>query len=195
MRLTAENKSKITNRIVESAASAFRLNGYDHVNIDVIMNGAGLTRGAFYAHFKSKEEIFVHVVRYQHPLLKLLKQRKGGSPEQLHSELKDIFSQYLAPQNLENVFNGCTLAASIGDAVRGSEAVRQAYEDAWLEVLHEMARQQNVAPESFASALVLATGAVRTARAIQNPDVRASLLKSAFGSFVEMIDQILKGKF
>src|SRR5947207_3023470 len=45
------------------AARLFRLRGYAGTNIDDIMLAAGLTRGAFYAHFKSKDDLFAEVVR------------------------------------------------------------------------------------------------------------------------------------
>ena len=183
MRLTPQNKSKITQRIVASAAAAFRAHGYDDVNIDQIMEGAGLTRGAFYAHFKSKAEVFGAVVRSQHPLLKLLRQRTGTTAQALGSEMLDIFRAYLAPENLKEVFEGCTLAALTGDATRADEAVRQSYEAAWQEILEEMARGQKAAPDAFIPALVLASGAVRTARALFAEDARARLLAQSFGAF------------
>ena len=56
-RHTAETRE----RILESAAGLFRSAGYEAASIDDIMAGAGLTRGGFYLHFKSKEELFAEM--------------------------------------------------------------------------------------------------------------------------------------
>ena len=187
MRLTSENKGKITQRIVESAATAFRKDGYDGVNIDRIMAGAGLTRGAFYAHFTSKAEIFGAVLGAQHPLLRMLRQRAGATPKDLRAEMIGIFRDYLAPENLAEIFQGCTLAALTGEATRADETVRQAFEDAWQDILAEMARGQNAPPQAFIPALVLASGAVQTAQALNGGKARAQLLHQARRSVEAMI--------
>ena len=53
----AEHKNTTRQRILSSAAKLFALNGYEEVSINQIMADAGLTRGAFYSHFKSKSEL------------------------------------------------------------------------------------------------------------------------------------------
>lgn len=45
------------NRILDSAAEAFRRRGYAATGVDAVMAGAGLTHGGFYAHFSSKAEL------------------------------------------------------------------------------------------------------------------------------------------
>ena len=48
--------------ILDHAGRLFRLRGYAGTNIDDIMLAAGLTRGAFYAHFTSKDDLFTEAV-------------------------------------------------------------------------------------------------------------------------------------
>ena len=62
-------KARTRAEILDHAARLFRLRGYAGTNIDDIMLAAGLTRGAFYAHFKSKDDLFAEVVRAGHGLL------------------------------------------------------------------------------------------------------------------------------
>src|SRR5262249_42307870 len=54
----AEHKFRTRARIVESARRLFNRHGFEQVSIDQIMAGAGLTRGGFYHHFGSKDELF-----------------------------------------------------------------------------------------------------------------------------------------
>ena len=45
--------------LLESAGSAFAVRGLRDVSVDEIARGAGFTKGAFYANFASKEELFL----------------------------------------------------------------------------------------------------------------------------------------
>ena len=54
---TTEHKQKSREKILSSAARLFTKKGFDAVSIDDVMRLAGLTRGAFYAHFKSKSDV------------------------------------------------------------------------------------------------------------------------------------------
>ena len=50
--------------IIETAGRLFLEKGYEHTSIqDIIDNLGGLSKGAIYHHFKSKEEIIGEVVR------------------------------------------------------------------------------------------------------------------------------------
>src|SRR4051795_8403890 len=49
-------------RLVEAAGRGFRTNGCGGAGVDGLAKGAGLTSGAFYAHFDSKAEAFRLVV-------------------------------------------------------------------------------------------------------------------------------------
>ena len=62
MSYTAQHKERTRARIVDSARSLFNRKGYVEVSIDEIMAHAGLTRGGFYNHFDTKEDLFVEVI-------------------------------------------------------------------------------------------------------------------------------------
>ncbi len=180
MRLTAENKSKIRARILRGAAALFRERGYEGVNLDQVMQSAGLTRGAFYAHFRSKQELFEAVVRYEHPLLRMLRQRAGPGADELWQQLLDIFQGYLGQENLQKVFRGCAMASLAGDAARSPQPVKMAYEAAWFEIVEEMARGQlAVDRPSLRAALILASGAVVTASSCADPHSQEAVLSAA----------------
>lgn len=52
--------------ILESASICFAENGYAACSMDAIAQAAGLSKGGLYAHFKSKEELFMNVIRQEH---------------------------------------------------------------------------------------------------------------------------------
>src|SRR4030066_45390 len=53
-----EHKQRSRQRILDSAYRLFSRRGFEAVAIDDIMADAGMTRGAFYAHFSSKSELY-----------------------------------------------------------------------------------------------------------------------------------------
>ena len=57
MKVTREQVEKNRKQILDQAGKLFREKGFDGVGIDDIMKRAGLTRGAFYGHFGSKDEL------------------------------------------------------------------------------------------------------------------------------------------
>lgn len=191
MRLTKQDKKKLTEKVRAGAALAFRERGYDGVSLDDLMKQSGLTRGAFYAHYKSKRALFEDVARYEHPLLRMLKQRTGDSPEDLRDQLFEIFFGYLSPENLEEVFVGCSLASLTGDITRAPKPVKAAHELAFRDILTEMARGQNCDPEKLTACLVLATGAVSTAHAMPKGRSRDAILEQARTVFLHLAESAI----
>src|SRR5262245_15297676 len=103
--------------ILDHAARLFRLRGHAGTNIDDIMLAAGLTRGAFYAHFTSKDDLFAEAVRAGHGLLPRL--RAGEPPA--------VLKAYLDKAELAATAQGCTLAALAGEVARAPLPARLAY--------------------------------------------------------------------
>jgi TetR/AcrR family transcriptional repressor of nem operon len=57
MRYPAIHKQQAYERILRAAGHLFRRRGYESTGIDSVMASANLTAGAFYAHFRSKEDL------------------------------------------------------------------------------------------------------------------------------------------
>src|SRR5471032_2575452 len=100
------HSARIRVELFQHAGRLFRLRGYAGTSIDDIMLAAGLTRGAFYAHFKSKDELFAEVIRAGHGLLARLR-----APD---AELLATLAAYLDKDALQD----CALAALPGDVAR-----------------------------------------------------------------------------
>src|ERR1700746_929533 len=64
MRYPAKETAAKHDRIVKEASRLFRERGFENVTVGEVMKSAGLTHGAFYAHFGSKEELQAAAVAY-----------------------------------------------------------------------------------------------------------------------------------
>ena len=62
-RLSREEKKQATrNRLIEAAAEVISRKGFDATSVDEVAEHAGLTKGAVYSNFASKEELFLAVI-------------------------------------------------------------------------------------------------------------------------------------
>lgn len=193
MRLKPADKAKIKNRIRGGAAGLFRKFGPHEVNIDQIMETAGLTRGAYYAHFASKTDLLAQVTRHEHPLLNMLKSRPGTTSGELWQQMLEIFDNYLTHDHLPEILAGCSLASLTETASRADGSVKQGFQAAWCEIRGEMARGQSFAsrsaPMALDNALLLATNAVTTAGATDSPRLQQRILHSAKQGFSQFMAQ------
>jgi TetR/AcrR family transcriptional repressor of nem operon len=129
MPYTSEHKAATRAKILESARRLFNRKGFEQVSIDQVMTGAGLTRGGFYHHFSTKDELFAETVSSFtkcNPFRAALKEM----PPQGAAELaRTLIDQYLCDEVLENVEYHCPLYALPGDVARGGLLPQRAYTD------------------------------------------------------------------
>ena len=92
-RYDAEHKAGTRRRIIETAGRRFKQDGIDGSGVAALMTDAGLTNGAFYAHFESKDDLVANVVADQ-----LATQRAvlASLPEG-RAALEEFVRDYLAP--------------------------------------------------------------------------------------------------
>lgn len=67
MRYAKDHKLRTRGRIIENAHRLFSQKGYEATSIDEIMRACGLTRGGFYAHFKSKSQLYHAAISTDRP--------------------------------------------------------------------------------------------------------------------------------
>ena len=156
MPVNSARKARTRAEILDHAARLFRLRGHAGTNIDDVMLAAGLTRGAFYAHFTSKDELFAEAVR-----------AGQGLPARLRSgEVEAVLDDYLDKELLATNALGCALAALPGEVARGPLAAQLAYATQLHAAIGELARGRRRKLDADATAAaILAIGAVILARA------------------------------
>jgi AcrR family transcriptional regulator len=99
MRVRQEKQAKTRTSLLRSAAKLFRRKGMEGTSVEEIASDAGFTKGAFYANFKSKEELFLTMLddHFQNELERMDRALSGeGDPGQEAQEAAEGFIQYLA---------------------------------------------------------------------------------------------------
>src|SRR5881397_3282642 len=94
VRYSKDHKQETRQRIVEAAGRRFKEDGVDGAGVAAVMSDAGLTNGAFYAHFKSKEDLVANVLADQ---LRTQRQNLDGLPPG-RAGLETLVELYLSPE-------------------------------------------------------------------------------------------------
>src|ERR1700744_6340923 len=123
MRYDKEHKDQTRQRIVETAPFRFREHGIDGEGVKSRMAAAGLTNGAFYNHFDSKEDLTREAVTAA------LKERVTRLQQWIDNGegLGGLIRSYFSVRHRDNPGLGCPSPAVAGGAPRHSQAVREAY--------------------------------------------------------------------
>jgi TetR/AcrR family transcriptional repressor of nem operon len=110
MTTTLEKGKHTRERIVEAAAELFRKNGFHSTSLSQLLREAGLTKGGFYFHFKSKEELGDAVIDYMREywiknVLNEVAKEKGAL-----AKIERMFDIMIKTHEC-NAFHGCALLA------------------------------------------------------------------------------------
>ena len=179
-----EHKAETRAKIVEAARRLFNRRGFVDVSIDEIMAEAGLTRGGFYHHFKSKEELFAEAVdsyitcnpaeHWEGIELDFTAPPPAVAPQ--------IVKAYLSPQHLADLNSHCPMIALPSDIARAGPAVRAAYQRLLAGMVGIFEASLPAAPDRRRRALVLATlciGGMVLARTVEESDLSRELREAA----------------
>src|SRR5437763_11016598 len=130
-----EHKQATRPRIIEAAGRRLKRDGIDGSGIATLMADAGLTNGAFYAHFESKEDLVASAVTEQ---LREQRERFSALPPD-RAGVEQIVRGYLSVQHRENVQGGCASAALLDEIGRTTDAIKRAYTEGVLVVIDDIA--------------------------------------------------------
>src|SRR6266567_5732432 len=112
------HKQATRQRIIEAAGGRLKRDGVHGSGIATLMADAGLTNGAFYAHFESKEELVANAVAEQ-----LREQRESFSAQPPdRAGLEQIVRAYLSVEHRDHPEDGCPSAALLDEIGRSTDA-------------------------------------------------------------------------
>lgn len=130
MPYSPEHKQRTRARIVECARILFNRYGFESVSIDMVMAEARLTRGGFYNHFKSKEELYAAAVSsFLMGRGARWRAAAGVDPANPAPEMaSQMIAGYLSPEHLGDLDGQCPMIALPSDVARSNPEVQAAYQ-------------------------------------------------------------------
>ena len=177
MRYSKDHKQATRQRILEAAGRRFKQDGFDGAGVAAVMSDAGLTNGAFYAHFASKEDLVANVLADQ---LRTQRQSFDVQPTDL-AGLEAFIRSYLSPQHRDQSADGCPSAALLDEIARRPAATKQVFTDELMGVIDDIASRLDPtdAEATRTDALTLfglMLGTLQLARALTDRDRSDQLL-------------------
>ena len=174
----AENRETVIN----VASRLFRERGFDGIGLKDLMEGAGLTQGAFYKQFESKEDLAEQASR--RALESASERWSAAIAENPDDPLGAVIAFYLSAGHREEKLDGCPVVALGSDAARQGAGVKAAFEEgikAYLEVLGPLLPEIDGTDTNGRAMVVLSTmvGAMTLSRAVNDPDLAQAFLSSA----------------
>lgn len=159
-------------RLLASAGRGFRSRGYGGLGIDGLAREAGVTSGAFYAHFSSKAAAFREaVVAGMEDLRAGIERMRGMLGAKWRQGFVDF---YLTDRRTCDLTESCALQSLTGEVARAGDDAREAYEAELRKVIDAAAAGMIADSEADRRAqatvlLALLSGGVSLARAVKDP--------------------------
>jgi len=189
MRYSPEHKARNHENILAVAARSFREHGGDSSGIGTVMKKVGLTKGGFYRHFKSKDDLFVEAVaRAFDEMGKGMLEVASSVPE--GQALRAMIERYLSAEHANSPGLGCVLSALGPELARKPlsvrkriEAPRKAYRERLLPFMPGQTREERVA--KFQLLFPSMAGVLTAARMTLSPQRREQMLMEARNFFIK----------
>jgi TetR/AcrR family transcriptional repressor of nem operon len=183
MPYTPEHKRETRQKVLESARRLFNKSGFSEVSIDEIMENAGLTRGGFYRHFATKDELYAEAVRrfLCTDAPKPWQRRQDQARMVRKSRGQRVVDSYFSRDHFDDRESCCPLIALPSDVMRGSDGVKAAYREV-LEKLIEILEADLKEPQRRERALAivaLCVGGVVAAKCMDDPTLADDLRRAA----------------
>jgi TetR/AcrR family transcriptional regulator, transcriptional repressor for nem operon len=189
VRYSPEHKARNYENILSVAARSFREHGGDISGIGTVMKKVGLTKGGFYRHFESKDDLFVEAVarafdEMGRGMLEVAKSAPEGQA------LRAIIEHYLSTRHANSPGAGCVVAALGPELARKPlavrkriEALQEAYRERLLPFVPGQTREEKLAKCQLLFPSM--AGVLTMVRVTSSPQRREQMLTEARKFFVK----------
>lgn len=169
-------------RILDAAAARLRDDGLDGAPIAPVMAAAGLTHGAFYAHFDSKDDLAV--AAFRHAITENRRRWIGTTRDaSWAARVARLARGYLNRTHRDRRAESCPYAALAADIARSSPAFRAAFERELRGSLDAMGDTpaapggEHARYDETIALMALFVGGLSLARAVESPAFSDRILK------------------
>jgi len=191
MRYSKDHKQATRQRILEAAGQRFKRDGIDGAGLATVMADAGLTNGAFYAHFSSKEDLVANVLAEQ---LRAQRQSIDAEPSD-RAGLEAFVRSYLSPEHRNQFADGCPSAALLDEIARRPADTRDVFTEEVMGVVDDIAARIN--PTDVEAGRVdaltvfgLMVGTLQLARTLTDRQLSDRLLDRGVETALKLLDEV-----
>jgi TetR/AcrR family transcriptional regulator, transcriptional repressor for nem operon len=187
MRYDKGRKDTTRRRIIDVASSQFRARGVAAAGLAGIMAEAGLTNGAFYAHFESKEDlvraVLGDVLGRREQTLRAAADKEAG--------LEGLIRDYLSPRHRDDPGRGCPTAAMVAEIARHPKKTRNGFTESVAEFIELIAAQVEGSPAARRRSAVaiygMMVGTLQLARAVNDAQLSDEILEHGLAAALALV--------
>lgn len=164
-------------RVLSATSRRLRAEGLAATGVEDVMADAGLTHGAFYAHFASRDALLAEALGAA-----VTEGREAwfagldGLPR--GAWVGHLIGRYLSPIHRDKPATGCAFAALASDVARSGRPIRAVFEAELRRSLDRLAGGLGDSAQA-AALLALAVGAIQLSRAVLDPELSDAILLAA----------------
>ena len=182
MRVSRAQAEANRETVIDVASRLFRERGFDGIGLKDLMKGAGLTQGAFYKQFASKDDLAAQASR--RALESAFSRWSAAAAANPEDPLGAVIAFYLSTGHREERMEGCPIVALGSDAARQGSDVKASFEAGireYLELLGRWVSEADGDDPSGKAMAILSTmvGALLLSRAVNDPDLAQAFLDAA----------------
>jgi TetR/AcrR family transcriptional repressor of nem operon len=190
VRYGKDHKEATRRRILEVAGRRFKEDGIDGSGVASVMSDAGLTNGAFYGHFSSKEDLVANVLADQ---LRAQRESFDDQPSD-RAGLEAFVRAYMSSEHRDQLADGCPSAALLDEVARRATDTRDVFSAEVMGVIDDIASRLD--PTDVDSARVdaltifgLMVGTLQLARALTDRRLSDQLLARGEQTALSLLDE------
>src|SRR3954468_11399499 len=182
MRVSRVQAEENRQTVINVASRLFREHGIDGIGLKDLMAGAGLTQGAFYKQFASKDDLAAQASRCA--LESASHRWSAAAAANPQDPLGAVIAFYLSMEHCAERMDGCPIVALGSDAARQGADVKASFEAGikeYLEMLGSFVGQADGEEPSRKAMAILSTmvGAVVLSRAVNDERLSKRFLQAA----------------
>ncbi|RRI05026.1 TetR/AcrR family transcriptional regulator [Mesorhizobium tamadayense] len=182
MRVSRIQAEKNRETVIDVASRLFREHGFDGIGLKDLMKGAGLTQGAFYKQFASKEDLAAQASR--RAMESATHRWSAAIAENPDDPLGAVTAFYLSMDHRGERRDGCPVVALGSDAARQGSDVKASFEAGireYLELLGGWVGATGAEEPSDKAMAILSTmvGAVVLSRTVNDERLSKQFLQAA----------------
>ena len=165
--------------LLDAAGRGFRIGGFGGIGVDALAREAGMTSGAFYAHFRSKADAFRLAVVDG---ISFLREGVATFLTRYGKNWRDPFVDFYFGKRMNvGLDEACALPSFTPDVARADSATREAYEDELDRLIETLAAGFGDSPdrERACAFLAVLSGGASIARAVKDEHLRKEMLAAA----------------
>lgn len=190
MRYSSTHKQETRGKLLASSRSIAKQGGFGSTGVDALMSAIGLTGGAFYSHFPSKQALFEELVQQE---LENSAQMLAGDADSPADHVAKQLRGYLSSFHAANPDSGCALPTLGPEIARAGPEVRKAVEKSLKHTQKSWSTRLDDSDAAW-SLIAQCVGALVLARSVESDKTRKEILAACRRHISQMHDLELDKK-